>query len=113
MRMQAVPRCIQWHIVAEEEEASGLRGAATFASVSGRPRHVGNRRDDDWPGSSQNRGFPARRGPRAEARVGAVDEASTAAREARALPETNPGSEWPQPDSTGNTGNSEEPAALG
>jgi len=39
--MQAVPRCIQWHIVAEEEEASGLRGAATFASVSGRPRHAG------------------------------------------------------------------------
>jgi len=41
MRRQAVPRCFQWNIVAEEEEASGLRGAATFASVSGRPRHAG------------------------------------------------------------------------
>ena len=34
---------------------------------------------------------PGRADPRAEARVGAVDEASTAAREARALPGTNRG----------------------
>ena len=36
-----VPRCFQWNMVAEEEEASGLRGASMFASVSGRPRHAG------------------------------------------------------------------------
>jgi len=28
-------------MVAEEDEASGLRGASTFASVAGRPRHSG------------------------------------------------------------------------
>jgi hypothetical protein len=36
-----VPRCFQWNMVAEEEEASGLRGASTFASVFERPRHAG------------------------------------------------------------------------
>jgi len=44
-----------------------------------------------------NRGFPARRGPRAEARVGAVDEASTAAREGACAPRDQPGSEWGGP----------------
>ena len=53
-------------------------------------RRLGNLRDDDWPGSSQNRGFPAMRGPRAEARVGAVDEASTAAREGACAPRDQP-----------------------
>jgi hypothetical protein len=46
------------------------------------------------------------RDPRAKARVGAVDRRQPPHAGARALPETNPGSEWPQPDSTGN---SEEP----
>ena len=49
-------------------------------------RRFGKLRDDDWPGESQNRGFPAMRDPRAEARVGAVDEASTAAREGACAP---------------------------
>jgi hypothetical protein len=55
-------------------------------------------------------GFRPGGGPRAEARVGAVDEASTAPHaRARALPETNPGSEWPQPDSTGNSAPRKKP----
>ena len=42
-------------------------------------------------------GFPARRDPRAEARVGAVDEASTAAREGACAPRDQPSSEWCSP----------------
>ena len=45
---------------------------------------------------------PALRDPRAEARVGAVDEASTAAREGACAPQDQPRSEWPQPVSTAN-----------
>ena len=35
------PRWFQWNMVAEEAEASGLRGASTFASVSGHGTQAG------------------------------------------------------------------------
>jgi len=60
--------------------------------LEGHGTQVGKPARRGLAGLIQNCGFPAMRDPRAKARVGAVDEASTAAREGACAPRDQPGS---------------------